>query len=135
MTDPRPASLPEQPLDPERGSARTPVQLEIETSELYGAALNTDLTRLLTGAQGNPIQLWDTLSGQCLQEFRGQAGTVYGLAWSPDQRQFLSGSSDRTMRLWDVRSGRELRTYEAHQDYVQGLSPASDWPKLVRHTS
>ena len=32
------------------------VHLEIETEEIYGAAFSPDLTRLLTGAQGNPIQ-------------------------------------------------------------------------------
>lgn len=102
------------------------VHLAIDTDEVYGAAFSPSLARVLTGSEGNPIQLWDARTGRHVRDFGSVADRVYALAWSADRRQFLSGGFDATMRRWDVRTGKCLRVY-AQGAYVRGISPSADW--------
>src|SRR5262245_460967 len=84
-------------------------ELAIKTAEVYTCAFAPDGARALTGAQGNPVQLWDVGTGRSLRAF-DHIGSVWALAWSRDGRRFLS--VDGALRLWDVDSGTCVRQYD-----------------------
>src|ERR1051326_2911217 len=88
-----------------------PIQLRINSKEVYTCEFAGDDKRAITGAQKNLVQLWDVSTGSCLQEYP-HPGSVWALAWSADQERFLS--VDGTLRLWEVEAGRCLREYEGH---------------------
>ena len=86
-------------------------KLPIQTAEIYACVFALDGARALTGAQGNPVRLWDVGTGQCVRVF-DHPGPVWSLAWRLDQQSFLS--VDGTLRLWDVEAGTCLRQYDGH---------------------
>jgi WD40 repeat protein/predicted Ser/Thr protein kinase len=53
-----------------------------------------------TGGKDCAIHVYDTATGEKLQEFTGHAWDVVSVAVSSDNRYLLSGSTDGTIRLW-----------------------------------
>jgi WD40 repeat protein len=98
-------------------------RLDIVTREIYTCVFAAEGMRAITGAQGNPVQLWDLETGKCLRTFV-HTGPVWALAWNPDRRSFLS--VDGTMRLWDVETGRCVQVFEGHTAGVVSAAFSSD---------
>lgn len=107
------------------------VDLDIATEEIYACSFSADSTKLLTGAQGNPILLWDVKTGKRLRTFAGHTDMVYALSWRSDQLQFVSGAFDRTIRMWDANTGRCLKVIEGHEGYVRSIDVSADWKVLL----
>src|SRR6266536_2908880 len=101
-------------------------KLDIRTEEIYTCLFAPDGTRALTGAQGNPVTLWDLTSGRPVRNFE-HTGPVWALAWSSNQRLFIS--LDGTMRLWDVDTSRCLREYEGR--HVRSAAWSSDGRRVL----
>ncbi|MGE0378242.1 MAG: M56 family metallopeptidase, partial [Planctomycetaceae bacterium] len=54
------------------------------------------------------IAVWDTRTGQNLQDLEGHERPVADLAFEADGKSLWSVSSDRTVRKWDVTAGKVL---------------------------
>ena len=83
----------------------------IETAEIYTCAFVPDGTAALIGSHGNPVALWNLMSGSLVRTYE-HTGPVWALAWSRDRRVFLS--LDGTMQLWDVETSRCLRKFDGY---------------------
>ena len=48
------------------------------------------------------IKLWDSRTGEFLQNFEGHTKGISDIAWSSSSDLLASGSDDKTVRLWNV---------------------------------
>nr|CAX73663.1 archipelago [Schistosoma japonicum] len=74
---------------------------------------------VVTGSRDTTLRLWNVLSGECLQEFRGHRGAIRCVQFTGDQ--IVSGSYDCTIRLWCALQGHCLRVFSAHTNRVYTL--------------
>jgi WD40 repeat protein len=77
-------------------------------------ALSPDGRRLLTGAYGGVIRLWDVATGAELRTVRGLGQAPSALAFAPDGRTFVSGperSGQGGLTLWDATTGKDLLSF------------------------
>ncbi|MHC4924833.1 MAG: WD40 repeat domain-containing protein, partial [Planctomycetota bacterium] len=58
--------------------------------------------RLAGAGQDGVVRVWDTTTGEALQNLRGHAGRVWSVSWSPDGQYLASGSFDGTIKVWDT---------------------------------
>lgn len=58
--------------------------------------------RELMVAADKLIKLWDSRTGEFIQNFEGHTKGISDIAWSSNSTLLASGSDDKTVRLWDV---------------------------------
>lgn len=98
-----------------------------------GRALSIDGSWLATSRNPSDsdhgIDLWDTETGERLQELIGHKQRVAALAFSPDRRILASASDDSTLKFWHLESGRELLSLRDFGRTFHGLrfSPDGQW--------
>ena len=66
------------------------------------AAFSPDRSKVATGTWSYEVKIWETATGNLLQECMGHTAPVLSIAFSPDGSQLLTGSMDSTAILWDV---------------------------------
>ena len=86
--------------------------LEGKTDIVSPAVLTPDERRVLSGASGKMVGLWDVETRRCIRTFEGATGDVKSMAVSGDGKLAVSGSVDGRLRLWDIETGRCLRIFE-----------------------
>ncbi|CAH8847239.1 unnamed protein product [Trichobilharzia szidati] len=74
---------------------------------------------VVTGSRDTTLRLWNVLTGECVQEFRGHRGAIRCVQFTGDQ--IVSGSYDCTIRLWCALQGHCLRVFSAHTNRVYTL--------------
>ena len=57
------------------------------------------------------IKLWDSRTGEFIQNFEGHTKGISDIAWSSNSTLLASGSDDKTVRLWDVNTVSLCRSY------------------------
>lgn len=100
-------------------------------SRVNAVTYNHDGSMVIAGGQNNKMILWDTTTGQVIQEFNGHEDWIWDIAFSPDDTQVVSASSDTTIILWDVETGEQIRTFEGHIDEVQGVDFSDDGTRIL----
>lgn len=69
--------------------------------ELSSAAISPD-NRLIAGAHGAVIQIWDLESKQLVGALHGHRHDVKCIMFTPDGKGLVSGSDDETLKYWHV---------------------------------
>jgi WD40 repeat protein len=108
------------------------------------AAFNADATRLISGAEGGTVRLWDTATGQVVHEFTfpGQEDEIVeiesvdlsldgskALAVVENSRKLNVIDDDEiSLHVWQVEDGRELwKSNDASRSGVSSFSPDGRW--------
>ena len=92
-----------------QGHAR--LMAQVGSGEVLACAISPDGRIVLTGGREGVARLWDTDTGNELQQFEA-VGSITYLALSSDVRRVLTASTSDTetaVQLWDEISGRELQ--------------------------
>eukprot|EP01089_Gocevia_fonbrunei_P016491 TRINITY_DN5124_c0_g1_i5.p1 TRINITY_DN5124_c0_g1~~TRINITY_DN5124_c0_g1_i5.p1 ORF type:complete len:204 (+),score=17.85 TRINITY_DN5124_c0_g1_i5:37-648(+) len=76
------------------------------------------------------VRLWNTESGQCVQNLQGHTDAVTCFSFSRDNKFLVSGSYDKSVRLWNIESGQCVRNLQGHTADVKSVSFSRDG-KLV----
>jgi WD40 repeat protein len=63
------------------------------------------------------VRLWNSITGENLQELREHSHPVEGLAFSPDGALLASASGDRTIILWTEEAEEILRMLNSYLIY------------------
>ena len=87
--------------------------------------------KLLAGADGDDILLWDATTGQEVDRLAGHKSGVNSLVFWPDGKKLASGSSDRTIRIWDVPTRTCVDTLRGHRKQVGQVALMPDHQTLV----
>lgn len=66
-------------------------------------------SRFLLGlTDDHHIRVWDSATGQLLQQLQGHEATVDQAQFSPDSQMVISTAQDKTVRIWERESGRQI---------------------------
>ncbi|WP_406259910.1 protein kinase [Actinacidiphila glaucinigra] len=82
-----------------------------------------------SGAEDEPIRLWDAGAERSVRQFTGHEGWVFAVRFTPDAR--FAFSAGRDIRMWEVATGRCLHVLEGHQQYIRHLELTPDLRNLV----
>jgi WD40 repeat protein len=106
----------------------------LETAPLScRAVFSPDRRLVVTSATNGTIRVWDSGTGEKVQELRAP-DYVTALAFSSDGSRILSGDRTGTVRIWDVKTGRNLtRVYKAFG--ITSLAFSHDNERLVAGSS
>uniref|UniRef100_A0AAQ5ZJ64 CARD domain-containing protein n=1 Tax=Amphiprion ocellaris TaxID=80972 RepID=A0AAQ5ZJ64_AMPOC len=66
-------------------------------------------SRLLSWSFDGTVKVWDTETGEKLQDIEAHRGTILGCHVSPDGCLFATTSADKTAKLWSVKDGSLLK--------------------------
>lgn len=93
-------------------------------------AFSPDGGRMLTGSAKGDVRahLWDTTTGQIVQEFRGHSGAVELGAYAPDGLLVATGERSGPVRVWDAASGEMVHVVDLRPD---GLFFSPDGARLI----
>jgi WD40 repeat protein/serine/threonine protein kinase len=103
----------------------------IHDAEITSLTLNTNGSRLVTGAADGTVHLWSVGDSSPLVTFRAQDGQVNAVAVDPGGTFVASGGKEQKIRMWDTRSKRELGGLEGHTGPVTALSMHPDGQLIV----
>jgi WD40 repeat protein len=70
-------------------------------------AFSADGSHLAGGGRDGKIRIWDTASGEVLQQWAAHEQRIRTLAFSPDAARLASAGEDRHVRIWQVAEGKE----------------------------
>ncbi|XP_071373222.1 apoptotic protease-activating factor 1 isoform X1 [Centroberyx affinis] len=88
-------------------------------------------TRLLSWSFDGTAKLWDTESGEKLQDIEAHQGAILACHVSPDGCLFATTSADRTAKVWSCESWQCVRTLSGHQDCVRSCRFSWDSRRLA----
>lgn len=122
-------------------SQPTPTQQQIQTGTIfttyqghtgivYSVAWSPDGTRLVSGADDNTVQVWNS-AGSKLAVYSGHTSAVVYVSWSPDGKQVASASNDNTVKVWDVATDNLLFTCSGHTNNVHSAVWSPDGTRLA----
>jgi WD40 repeat protein len=77
------------------------------------------------------VKIWDTQTGQDVQELRGSNAAIPGVAFSPNGHRLASASHDGTVKIWNSQSGQELLTLAGHAGRVCHVAFSPDGHRLA----
>jgi RNA polymerase sigma factor (sigma-70 family) len=86
--------------------------------------------KVIAGAQGKNVTLFDAETGKELRQFAGHSEEVSGLAFAPDGKILASGSKDKTVFLWDIATGKTIAKF-SHQEPVVSVIFSPDGKQVV----
>ena len=67
------------------------------------------------------IKIWDMITTQCLNTFKGHDCWIYALAITSDGNKLISGSGDNSIKIWNIQSEFCIKTLIGHNDAVKTL--------------
>ncbi len=83
-------------------------------------------SKILAFNLGGIIKLWDVVTMQEIQTFKGHTELITSLSFSSDSTIMASASWDNTIKLWDLRSREELKTLKGHSYKVNSIAFSPD---------
>ncbi|KAI8377941.1 WD40-repeat-containing domain protein [Radiomyces spectabilis] len=81
--------------------------------------LQFDDDKIVSGADDEQINIYNTKTGQKLRSLRGHEGGVWALQYVDNI--LVSGSTDRTVRVWDIERGVCTHIFRGHTSTVRCL--------------
>jgi WD40 repeat protein/serine/threonine protein kinase len=95
-------------------------------------AFSADVRRVATGGEGNPIIVWDAVTGKLLRALSGgPSDSVQCLALNHDGTRLAStgsnqlnllGISEYAIQIWHVSQGKTIFSFQGHRDPIQSMA-------------
>ena len=77
---------------------------------------------MISASDDQPLEKWDTTTGNCLLTYKGHSRAVKAIAWSPDESMVVSAGVDAAVHVWNGTSGDKQFVYSGHRREVLALS-------------
>ncbi len=65
----------------------------------------------LSSSEDCTVKLWNTTTGECIQQLSGLFFNVYTATFSPDGQKTVAGGKDKWILLWDLTTGQSIRNF------------------------
>ncbi|MEO1440965.1 MAG: protein kinase, partial [Chloroflexota bacterium] len=89
----------------------------VDTVDINGSG-----TRAVTASRDDSLTLWNTETGEALQQFEGHTDRVTSVAITPDGTRIVSGSRDETAIVWNTDTGARVATLAGHTDNILAVT-------------
>ena len=111
----------------------TSIEFEGHTGFVSGIRFFEGSSGILTASGDTTCVLWDTVTRQPRQTFRGHNADVMAIDLQPSNPSncFISVSSDTTARYWDIRTGRTTRIFVGHDSDINAVNFFPDGNSFV----
>jgi WD40 repeat protein len=117
------------------GKAEAPVLIDLESyrviaqltghvGEVFSARWVAGRRILTAGADG-AARMWDGVTGQLMQVYRGSSRFLADVTLTSDD-VVVGGDADGVLRFWDATSGAKLWTLQAHKSSIIGIHTEGD---------
>ncbi|BBM83687.1 DUF4062 domain-containing protein [Candidatus Uabimicrobium amorphum] len=101
-----------------------------QKGHLDSIAITPDTTKLVSagGSEGTTIEIWDTATGQCVQNLDSKSSRIMHVAANRDATIIAAGHMNGSIWLW--KDNTEMRI-EAHRGFVSTLGFSKDDTRIV----
>ena len=83
-------------------------------------------TDVLTCSVDKTICRWNSLTGECLQIYRGHTGWIHFILYDEATKRIFSASGDKTIIVWNGETGEKIGVMEGHDDGVWSLTQVNN---------
>ncbi|MHA1228508.1 MAG: hypothetical protein ACTSPV_17405 [Candidatus Hodarchaeales archaeon] len=104
-------------------------------SEVWDVKFSLDGSLLASASSDNSVIIWNTSSGDIIQNLTGHKDSVYCVAWHPTRTILASGSYDKTIILWNYTSGEIIHNFTGHTASIWALEFNFDGSLLASGSS
>lgn len=98
-------------------------------AQVYGVALDRDVSRIATAGMDDTVRVWDAASGEQLMAM-AHPGRAFGVVFSPDGGQLVS-AGDSGVRVWDAYTGAPGLALAQHLGTVWDVAFSRDGTRLA----
>ena len=78
------------------------------TREIVSAEFSPDGQKIVTASADGTVKIWNTNSGELLNDLNGHLDMVRSAEFSQDEKKIVTFSFDKTVKIWDAISGKLL---------------------------
>jgi WD40 repeat protein len=96
-------------------------QLAGQGGQVFSARFVAGGREIITASGDGAARLWDGVTGQLRQTYRGSTRVLADATIAPDGSMVAAGGSDGLLRFWDTGSRRLLWTLPVHKSPVIGI--------------
>src|SRR5690606_499292 len=86
---------------------------------------------IVSGSIDNTLILWNAMTGEQIEVFKGHQDWVVCVAWSSDGKYIVSGSEDKTLILLNGKTGEQVAVLKGHQACVTCVAWSPDGTYIV----
>ncbi|KAJ9533174.1 WD40-repeat-containing domain protein [Haematococcus lacustris] len=94
------------------------VELSGHTDTVASLAFSSNGSLLASGGMDGVVKIWDTSSGQLVQDLEGPGDAVNWVRWHPKGNVVLAGSDDMTVWMWLAQTGVCMQVFSGHSGSV-----------------
>jgi WD40 repeat protein len=87
--------------------------------------------RMLASGDGELIKLWHTETGELIQTFVGNNGTVLSLVFDSQRNTIISSGIDSTIKIWSVDAAKCIQVLEGHETAIRAIALTPDRQTLI----
>lgn len=81
------------------------------------------------------IEIWDTMSGECIDILKSHLGPVWSICYSPDGRYIATAGDDKDIRIWSAEDRKLLKLLKGHTKTIWNVSFSKNSKYLVSSSS
>ncbi len=124
--------------DPIQANLRT--TLKGHTKDITSIVYASDGNTIATASKDRTIKLWNTNTGENMNNIKGHTSDVTAISFSPDNSMLASGSDDGTSRIWNAETGQQIHKLNMpskplnYKDVVYSVAFSRDNRMLVSLT-
>lgn len=97
----------------------------------YPMAWSHDGQYMISASDDQPLEKWNTTTGNRLLTYAGHTGSIKAIAWSPDESVVASGGADTTVHVWNASSGDTQHVYRGHRGQIRAIAWSPDSKRAV----
>ncbi len=101
-------------------------QLDRHSLWVWGLALSSDGSTLVSGSGDSSVGIWDARDGRRIAFLEGHGDKVSKVAVTADGAWAVSGSLDQTARIWRVGTGELAASLQGHEGSVESVAISAD---------
>ncbi len=96
------------------------------THKVLDMDVSTDGRWVCDGDSGGNVIIWDTSSGEVIQQLHCSAQEMTRTRFSPDGKKLATAGQDHTVRIWNTSSWTMLASLTDHERTINGLAWSPD---------
>ncbi|KAF9014715.1 WD40 repeat-like protein [Hymenopellis radicata] len=98
---------------------------------LSAIVFSPDDLKIASATSFSNIQIWNSTTGELLQELVGHTRNITSISFSNDGAYIVSASQDMSIRIWDALTGKQLGELLGHTRSVQAVAFSHDTQYIV----